>query len=104
MIAYKLCRKLKNGDITSLFINKKRRLPLGVWLEAESFPTKGFILRPYWHCTANPTAPHLSEKNRVWIKVEMKNYKEFKRPDNQGGLWYLAKNIKLLEEIKDGHT
>jgi len=38
----------------------------------------------------------LSEKDRVWLKVEMLNYIEFERPKSQGGMWYLAKNIKIL--------
>ncbi len=99
MIAYKLCRLMKNGDITPLFINKSFRIPFNKWLEAESHPTKGFKLRPYWHCTSEPNAPHLSTKNRVWVKVEIKDYEEFERPNNQGGLWFLAKRIKFIEKI-----
>lgn len=98
MIVYKLFRQLKSGDITSLFINKKRRLKSNEWLEAESFPTKGYILRPYWHCTDKPFAPHLSLKNRIWKQVEIKEYIEFNRPEHQGGKWYLAKQIKILDE------
>ena len=97
MIAYKLFRQLKNGELTSLFINKKRRLPIDEWLIAESFPTKGFAHRPFWHCTSEPVAPHLSEKNRVWCKVEMEEYEKYDRPSNQGGLWYLANKIKIIE-------
>jgi hypothetical protein len=96
-IAYKLCRQKKNGDITSLFINKTERLEFNEWLEARCFPTKGFAVRPFWHCTSEPVAPHLSEKGRVWVKVQMDNFEEFQRPQNQGGLWFLAKRIKLLE-------
>jgi len=99
MIAYKLCRQLKNGDITSLFINKKVKLPFNQWLEAESHPTKGFKVRPFWHCTSYPDAPHLSMKNRVWIKVEMGDFEVYERPSSQGGLWFLSKNIKLIEII-----
>lgn len=99
MIAYKLFRILKDNSISSLFINKKRRLPLNIWLEAESFPTKGFAIRPYWHCTSNPAAPHLSMKDRAWFKVEMEDYNKFDRPKSQGGLWYLAKKIKIIERI-----
>ena len=99
MIAYKLCRQLKSGEITSLFINKKNRLPFNQWMEAENHPTKGFKERPYWHCTSNPVAPHLSMKGRVWVKVEMSDFHEFDRPESQGGMWYLAKNIKLIEII-----
>lgn len=97
MIAYKLFRRLRTGEITSLFINKKRRLPLGEWLDAESFPTKGFTLRPYWHCTHKPYAPHLSMKNRVWMKVEIEGFEEFERPESQGGKWYLAQRIKIIK-------
>ena len=99
MVAYKLFRVYKDGSISSLFINKKRRLPLNVWLEAESFPTKGFAIRPYWHCTSNPEAPHLSVKCRAWFIVEMEDFEEFTRPKSQGGLWYLAKKIKIIEKV-----
>lgn len=97
MIAYKLCRLKKNGDITSLFINKSKPLVFGKWLTVESYPTIGYKLRPYWHCTEYPEAPHLSKKNRVWIKLEIKDFEKFKRPTSQGNLWYLAKKIKLLK-------
>lgn len=100
MISYKLCRQLKNGDIKPLFINKNKKLPFNEWLEAECHPTKGFKVRPFWHCTSTPEAPHLSKKNRVWIKIEMEDYEEFERPNSQGGLWYLAKRIKLIEIYK----
>lgn len=96
MLAYKLCRILKNGEITSLFINKKKRLAFNEWLEAECYPTKGFAVRPFWHCTSEPIAPHLSEKNRVWVAVSMDEYTEYLRPESQGGKWYLAKRIKLM--------
>ena len=96
--SYKLFRKLKSGEITSLFINKTERLKKSVWLEAKEYPTKGFKFRPYWHCTGQPVAPHLSEKNRIWLKVEMKDYEVFERPEHQGGKWYLAKQIKILDD------
>jgi hypothetical protein len=96
MIAYKLFRELKSGEITPLFINKTKRLPLNEWMDAECHPTKGFAIRPFWHCTSTPNAPHLSEKNRIWLKVEIEDYTEFIRPDNQGGKWYLAGKMKIL--------
>ena len=100
MIAYKLCRQLKNGDIKPLFINKNKKLPFNEWVEAECHPTKGFKVRPFWHCTSAPVAPHLSKQNRVWVKIEMENFEEFQRPEAQGGLWFLAKRIKLIEIVK----
>lgn len=99
MIAYKLFRKLKSGEITSLFINKTRRLPYDEWMKAEEYPTNGYAFRPFWHCTAEPVAPHLSLKDRVWLRVEMVDYEEFKRPESQGGKWFLAKKIKILKDI-----
>ena len=97
MIAYKLFRKLKDGSISSLFINKKKRLPIGTWMTAEAHPTKGFAVRPGWHCTHDPYAPHLSEKGRIWLEVEIDDYEEVVRPASQGGIWYLAKRIKIRE-------
>jgi hypothetical protein len=90
---------MKDGTLSSLFIGKKNRLPIGQWLQAESLPTKGFALRPGWHCTREPIAPHLSTKDRVWVKVEIEDYTEFLRPENQGGLWFLAKRMRILEVI-----
>ena len=80
-----------------VFINKSFRIPFNKWLQAEFHPTKGFKLRPYWHCTSKPNAPHLSTKDRVWVKVEIDDYKEFQRPNNQGGLWFLVNKIKFNE-------
>ena len=96
MIAYKLFRKLKSGEITSLFINKSRKLPFNEWLNAEPYPTKGYVFRPYWHCTEKPYAPHLTERGRMWLMVEMEDYEEYNRPASQGGKWFLAKKIKII--------
>jgi len=100
MIAYKLVRKMKDGSIAPLFINKKFRFPLNEWIEAEEYPTKGFAVRKGFHCCCEMSAPHLSEKDRIWIKVELEDFVEFKRPESQGGLWYLAQSIKVLKIIK----
>ena len=99
MKAYKLFRELKSGEITPLFINKKARLPFDEWMDAECHPTKGFKVRPFWHCTSQPVAPHLSENGRVWCEIEMEDYEEFQRPQNQGGMWYLANRIKIVRKL-----
>lgn len=99
MIAYKLFRKRKDGTLGSLFICKKEILPFGVWLNAVPFPTKGFKFRPGWHCTFTPHAPHLSTKDRVWCRVEIEQFDEIPRPPAQGGLWYLAKRMKIISEL-----
>jgi hypothetical protein len=99
MKAYKLLRELKDGQIAPLFINKKLRIPIGEWIQAECHPTKGYVVRPFWHCTSQPFAPHLSEKGRVWYEIEMEEYTEFQRPNSQGGLWYLAGKIKVIKKV-----
>jgi hypothetical protein len=96
MKAYKLVRLMKDGTLASLFINKTIRLPLNEWMKAEkNHQTDGYKYRPFWHCTSNPNAPHLSEKGRVWVEVEMEEFTEMDRPEHQGGKWYLAEKIKL---------
>lgn len=100
MKAYKLLRKRKDGSIGPLFINRKAKLPIGSWMQAESHPTKGYSYRPFWHCTSKPIAPHLSEDGRVWCKVEIEDFSEMNRPQSQGGKWYLASRMKIINEIK----
>lgn len=99
MIVYKLFRKKKNGDITSLFINKSVSLPINEWMTAKRIPTKGFAIRPGWHTMEKMKAPHLSKKNRVWYKVEIENFDEIIRPESQGGKWFLAKNMRIVREV-----
>lgn len=99
MKAYKLFRQLQNGRITPLFINKTQHLPINEWLQAEDHPTKGYAHRPGWHCTVEPKAPHLSDKNRVWYEVEVKDFSIHKRPSNQGGEWILAQQMKIIKPV-----
>lgn len=99
MKAYKLVRRMKDGTLAPLFINKKSRIPIGVWLEAEAHQTKGFAFRPGWHCTLEKNAPHLSEKGRVWVEVEVDNYQTYDRPESQGGTWVLANKMKVLRVL-----
>ena len=96
--AYKLFTVRKDGTLGSLFINRRRRIPIGVWLEAESYPTKGYKLRPYWHCTVAPSAPHLTMNGREWHKVLIKGVTVMQRPQSQGGTWYLADQLKVLDQ------
>ena len=97
MIGYKLVSQRKNGTIGPLFINKKLVIKIGEWMEAEAHLTKGFKFRPGWHVLANRHAPHLSKKNRVWCIVEFEDYTTEHRPLSQGGKWYLAKRMRILE-------
>lgn len=97
MTAYKLLRKMKDGSLAPLFINKSMRVPVGVWLEAEYHPTNGFKPRKGWHCTLQPHAPHLSMKGRVWAEVEVNDFEYYDRPESQGGTWVLAQRMKIIE-------
>jgi hypothetical protein len=98
---FKLFRVRKDGTIGSLFINKKEVYDVGKWMEAKSYPTKGYTLRPFWHICSTPEAPHLSVKGRAWYRVEFSDFEVMKRPKNQGGIWYLAKHIKIIGKVID---
>ncbi len=99
MIAYKLVRKRKDGTLAPLFINRKLTFKLNEWLQAECVPTKGYAVRQGWHTTSAPEAPHLSNKGRVWVRVEIDDYDELQRPIAQGGLWFIAQKMKVLNEL-----
>ncbi len=99
MIAYKLLRKRKNGTLGPLFINARQVIPLGQWLTAEAHDTPGYAFHPGWHCTRTPHAPHLSTKGRVWCRVEVEKYEKYDRPESQGGVWFLAQRMLVLEEL-----
>ena len=62
MKAYKLLRKKKDGKLYPLFINKTIPTPIGEWMQAECYPTKGFAIRKGWHCCFEKNAPHLKMK------------------------------------------
>ena len=99
MIAYKLFRKRRDLTLGPLFINRTQVIVPKVWLPAEAHRTKGFAFRPGWHCCSTPNAPHLKMEGRVWCKVSIKNFTKIVRPASQGGMWYLAKQLKLLKEL-----
>jgi hypothetical protein len=99
MKAYKLFRKMKDGSIAPLFINKRQRLETDVWYPSECHPTKGFAVRQGWHCCLKPEAPHLSPKDRVWCEVEIDDYVLYPRPESQGGTWVLADKLKVIKEL-----
>ena len=120
MKTYKLLKQRKNGTLGPLFIEASRVLPLGEPLEAICKPTKGFALRPGFHSTLRPDAPHLSGKGRVWVECEIPGrhylrseqpelftgrngmedvptdgYYLWPRPASQGGLWVISHKIIL---------
>ena len=97
---FKLVRMRKDGSLGPLFIDPRMRYQIGKWHQAQSVPTKGFALRPGFHVTMAPIAPHLKEKEeRVWCAAEMKDWEEHTRPEAQGGLWCTAQNIRVTEVL-----
>lgn len=95
---YKLFRRRADGSLGSLFINRRARVPLGVWLTAEDHRTKGYAHRPGWHATLKRYAPHLRQDgDRVWCRVQLRGCEECQRPESQGGTWLLAQGLKVLE-------
>ena len=101
MKVYKLFRQRKDGTLGPLFINRRQRVPVGEWLEAGDYPTKGFAHRPGWHATLEPTAPHLKQgpdSGRVWCLCEVQgDVRHFRRPLAHGGTWILAQHLRVLE-------
>lgn len=99
MIAYKLFKQRKDGTLGSLFMNVTLRHPMNKWLLAYDHTRKGFASRPGWHCLQQPNAPHLSLKDRTWCKVEIQNYKLLYRSPAQGGEWFIAKSMRILQNL-----
>lgn len=96
-IAFKLMRVTRDGDYKSLFIKKTKTYSPGpLWYEAKRYPTKGFAVRTGFHCLAEPHAPHLSKKRRVWVTIQIRDYQVIQRPSSQGGTWYIAKYMRIL--------
>jgi hypothetical protein len=103
MKAYKLFRVLKSrpGELFPLFIDRTTPVPIGEWIEAECHPTPGFAVRPGWHASREPSAPHLSMEGRVWAEVAVSGWYEWQRPANQGGSWIIAERMKVLRILQE---
>lgn len=99
IFGYKLVRKRKDGTLGPLFIDRGRVLQIRVWMHAEAVSTKGFAFRPGWHACSKKSAPHLSKKGRVWCKVALCGVTEHHRPKSQGGLWYTAEKMMIMEVL-----
>ena len=100
-IAYKLFTVRRNRSIGSLFINRQAVLPVGEWLTAACYPTKGFAVRTGWHATPAPIAPHLGTTGRAWFRVELDEITAIDRPECQGGQWFLAGRMRILGPISN---
>lgn len=75
-------------------------IPIGEFIEAKMHNPKKLAYRPGWHTTEKPFAPHIKEKeNRRWYKVEISDYYELNRPQFQGGKWFIAQKMKVIEPL-----
>ena len=106
MKVYKLLR-IKDGKLYPLFINRKVETQIGVWMDAECYPTKGFAVRQGWHSCYQPLAPHLKTElangeKRVWVECEGEDCEEYNRPESQGGNWVLCQRLKLVRVLEKG--
>lgn len=75
---YKLFEQDPDGNLYALFIDKKAAMPIGEWLKAGNFPTKGFAARPGYHIGEGiPSAVWLmsydgtykSQRSKYWKRV-----------------------------------
>jgi len=99
--AFKLFRIRNDGTLGPLFINCRQRIPIGEWLPAEiRHRRKGFAYRPGWHSSVEPRAPHLSDRGRVWAEVEIADFHPYKRPERQGGVWFLSNWIRVVRVLE----
>lgn len=103
MQGFKMMRRMKDG-YAPLFIHKRNRFQIGEWLIAEwtrDIP-KEYAYRPGFHICSKPFAPHLKLREpRVWMIVEFEPRESIRRPESQGGLWYLADYMKMLGEMDE---
>lgn len=104
MKAYKLLRIKNDGKLYPLFINKNTPTPIGVWMQAECIPTKGFAVRKGWHCCFQMLAPHLKKvlangEKRVWVECDVEDWESYDRPESQGGAWILVQKMKITKII-----
>lgn len=74
---YKLFEQDSKGNLYALFIDKKTNMPIGEWLKAGNYPTKGFAARPGYHIGQICSAPWLmsadgtykSQRSKYWRRV-----------------------------------
>ena len=102
VVGFKLLRLRSDGTVGPLFVNRGLVIQPGEWYRAEAHhPTGKLKFRPGWHVCRAPVAPHLSSTKlrREWWRVAMRDVAIIPRPAHQGGDWYLAKHMKLVERV-----
>ena len=72
---YKLFEQDEYGNLYALFIDKNTIMPIGEWLKAGSYPTKGFAIRSGFHVGQICSAPWLMSANGTYKSQRRKNWK-----------------------------
>lgn len=107
MRAYKLFRVRRDGSLGPVIINRGQRIETGKWLKFEDHSDKarsyGVAIRPGFHATKEPHAPHLTNgskqaiaDNRTWFVVELQKVRAEHRGVDGGSDWYVAEKMKVL--------
>ena len=94
--AWKLFTLRKDGTIGPLFVNRRQRIPTGLWIDAEAHHPGHLKFRPGWHCAHAKLAPHLVKYGRQWRRVKIMQFDVHKKPKCQGGLWYVAQRMYVF--------
>ena len=71
---FKLFEQDEFGNLYALFIDKNTIMPIGEWLKAGSYPTKGFAVRSGYHIGQIPSAPWLMSANGIYKSQRRKNW------------------------------
>ena len=86
---FKLFEQDSDGNLYALFIDKKTIMPIGEWIMAGNYPTKGFAARPGYHIGQICSAPWLMSADgtyksqrskywkRVWAEVEYNSENDY---------------------------
>lgn len=107
MIAYKIFKKSKSGLFKPAQVPVARLqhkgYEVGVWYPAENAQPTNLKERIGFHCVNQPSVPHIKiiPNKIVWVEVEIEDYTEIRRPQSQGGLWYLANHLKIIRELSE---
>ena len=90
--AYKLFR-LKDGKLFPLYVNSRKEVPVGIWIDAEEGEMKDgkvksllgpLAYRPGWHAGDSPVATHIGTKyNADTDTIDTALSKPTVRPDTQ---------------------
>jgi hypothetical protein len=107
MIAYKLVRMGRDGQLYPLYVNSTQPFVIGEWMYAEPGPMTEngkvksklgqLAYRPGFHCSDIPYATHIGKKgadgkiafmnaDHVWVEVEIDDTIDYQEEANRNGI------------------